>query len=128
MTLHAYQTVRKATLVEGASPHQLIEMLYDGALSNIAIARQHLSQGNRDRMHHHIDKTIAIVQELQGSLKDYDTNDLSANLFELYSYIVTTMVASGKNMDDEGLGVCAHLIDVLRDAWQAIAPETAAVA
>jgi len=123
MTLHAYKSVRKATLVEGASPHQLIEMLYDGALSNIAIAREHLSHGRRSGLYTHVNKALAIVQELQGSLKDYQTNEIAGNLFELYSYIIATLITSNKNMDDEGLGVCAHLLDVLRDAWQAVAPE-----
>ncbi|MDC0434483.1 flagellar export chaperone FliS [bacterium] len=123
MTLHAYQSIRKAALVEGATPHQLIKLLYDGSLSNIAIARQHLARGNRGGMHHHIDKTIAIVQELQGSLKDYETNELAGNLFELYTYIVKTLISSDKHMDDEGFGVCAHLLDVLSDAWKSIAPE-----
>lgn len=128
MTLHAYQSVRKATLVEGATPHQLTEMLYDGALSNIAIARQHLSQNRHDLMHVHVDKAIAIVQELQGSLKDYDTNELAGNLFELYSYIVATLIAASRQRSDDDFGVCAHLIDVLRDAWQSISPEKAAAA
>ena len=123
MTLNAYQSVRKAALAEGATPHQLIELLYDGSLSNIAIARQHLARGNRSGMHSHIDKTIAIVQELQSSLKDHETNELAGNLFELYSYIVRTLITSEKSMDDDGFGVCAHLLDVLRDAWHSIAPE-----
>jgi flagellar protein FliS len=122
MTLQAYQSVRRSTLVEGASPHQLIEMLYDGALSNIAIARQHLANGNRQLLHVHVDKAVAIVQELQGSLRDYETNELAGNLFELYSYLVSTLISANQSMDDEGFGVCAQLIDILRDAWQAIAP------
>jgi flagellar protein FliS len=112
-------------MVEGASPHQLIQMLYDGALSNLSIARQHLKTNNREKMHQHIDKTIAIIQELQASLKDPESNELSQNLFELYTYLVSTLISSEKNMDDEGFGVCAHLLDVLCDAWQAIAPASA---
>lgn len=123
MTLHAYQSVRRATLLEGTSPHRLIEMLYEGALSNIAIARQHVASNNRHALHVHIDKSVAIVQELQGSLLDYETNELSSNLFELYSYIVNTLLASESSLDDEGLGICAHLLDILLDAWQAISPE-----
>ena len=123
MTLHAYQSVRKASLVEGATPHQLIALLYDGSLSNIAIARQHLARGDRSGLHHHTDKTVAIVQELQGSLKNYETDELASNLFELYSYIVRTLFSSERDMDDEGFGVCAHLLDILRDAWHSIAPE-----
>ncbi len=126
MTLQAYKSVRRSTLVEGASPHQLITMLYDGAMSNIAIARNHLANNNREQMHFHIDKSVAIVQELQASLKDYESNELAGNLFELYSYIVNTMIAANQNKDDEGLATCSNLIDILRDAWQTIAPEQVA--
>ncbi len=123
MTINAYKSVKKATLVEGASPHQLIAMLYDGALSNIAIARQHMEAGNRSLLHVHIDKAVAIIQELQGSLLDHETNEISANLYDLYSYLVKTMVASEITMDDEGLINCVNLIGILKEAWHAISPE-----
>lgn len=126
MTLQAYQSVRRSTLVEGASPHQLIAMLYDGALSNIAIARKHLASENHYLMHFHIDKGVAIIQELQASLKDYETNELAGNLFELYSYIVKTMIAANQNKDDEGLSTCSGLVEILKDAWSTIAPEQVA--
>lgn len=126
MTLQAYKSVRRSTLVEGASPHQLIAMLYDGAMSNIAIARQHLANDDRQQMHAHVDKGVAIVQELQASLKDYETNELAGSLFELYGYIVNTMIAANQHKDDEGLATCANLIDILRDAWQTIASEQVA--
>lgn len=126
MTLQAYQSVRRSTLVEGASPHQLIAMLYDGALSNIAIARKHLAKDKGYLMHVHIDKSIAIIQELQASLKDYETNELAGNLFELYSFITSTLIAANQNKDDEGLVTCSGLIEILKDAWQAISPEQVA--
>ena len=126
MTIHAYKSVKKATMVEGASPHRLIAMLYDGALSNIAIARQHMEAGNRSLLHANIDKAVAIVQELQGSLLDHETNEISANLFDLYSYLVKTLVASEIAMNDEGLSDCINLLAILKDAWQAISPEQVA--
>jgi flagellar secretion chaperone FliS len=110
-------------LVEGASPHRLIEMLYDGALSNIAIARQHIRSNNRQLLHNSIDKAVAIIQELQASLLDYNVNELAGNLFDLYSFITSTLLTSGKNMEEKGLDICANLIDILRDAWIAISPE-----
>ena len=126
MTLHAYQSVKRATMIEGTSPHQLIEMLYDGALSNISIARQHLAANDSQLLHKSIDKAVAIVQELQGSLKDYETNELAGNLFDLYNYIVRTLLSSERDRSDEGLSICINLIDTLRDAWQMISPERAA--
>lgn len=128
MTINAYQVVRKSSLIEGATPHELTSILYDAALNNIAVARECIPQKSRVEFQKRISKTVAIVQELQSSLRDYKTNELAGNLFELYSYIVSTLITSSKNMDDEGLGVCAHLLDVLRDAWKAIAPENTVAA
>lgn len=126
MTLHSYQQVKRATLVEGASPHRLVEMLYEGALSNIAISRKHIESNDRQMLHVHIDKAVAIVQELQASLKDYQSNEISANLFDIYSYIVNTLMDSEKNMDDDSLKTCLELIGILSDAWKSISPEKAA--
>lgn len=123
MTLHSYQSVRRATLVEGASPHRLIEMLYEGAISNIAISRKHIASNDRQLLHIHIDKAVAIIQELQASLHDYKTNEISANLFDLYSYIVNTLMDSEKNMDDGRLQTCVELIVILNEAWKSICPE-----
>lgn len=123
MTLHAYRSVKRATLIEGASPHRLTEMLYEGSLSNIAIAIKHLQSGDRQSAHKNIDKAVAIVQELQGSLKDYETNELSGNLFNLYSYIVTSLLESERSMDTIGLQNCSNLIETLLDAWRSISPE-----
>ncbi|MFT5895263.1 MAG: flagellar protein FliS [bacterium] len=123
MTLLSYQSVRRATLVEGASPHRLVEILYEGALSNIAIARKHISTNDRKRLHVHIDKAVAVIQELQASLQDYQTNELSANLFELYSYIVSMLLESEKKLDDDSLNTCLNLIEILSDTWKEINPE-----
>lgn len=123
MTLNAYKTVKRATLVEGASPHRLTEMLYEGAISNITIAEQHLVSGDRHALHTSVDKAVAIIQELQGSLKDYETNDLSGNLFDLYSFIVKTLIESENQLDKEGFSTCKGLILTLVDAWRSISPE-----
>jgi flagellar protein FliS len=123
MTLLSYQSVRRATLVEGATPHRLVEILYEGALSNIAIARKHVAKNDRRLLHKHIDKSVAVIQELQASLQDYQTNELSASLFDLYSFIVSTLIESNKNLDDEGLVICQNLIGILNDAWSEINPE-----
>jgi flagellar protein FliS len=101
-------------------------MLYEGALSNIAIARKHIATKDRKMLHVHIDKAVAVIQELQASLHDYQNNELSANLFELYSYIVTTLIESEKTLDDDKLKTCINLIEILSDAWKDINPQKVA--
>ena len=46
MTVHAYQAVKRVSTVEGSSPHELICILYDAALSQIAMAQQHIDHKN----------------------------------------------------------------------------------
>lgn len=126
MTIDAYRAVKRVSLVEGTSPHQLITLLYDGAFSQITMARQHLANNNRQKLHDCVDKAVAIVQELQASLRDYQTDELAGNLFELYAYIVKTLIDSKTISDDSGFATCSQLLEILRKSWQAISPETTA--
>jgi flagellar protein FliS len=123
MTINAYKTVKRVSMVEGTTPHQLISLLYDGAFSQITMARQHLSNNNRQKLHDCVDKAVAIVQELQASLRDYQTNELAGNLFELYAYIVKTLIDAKASSDDGGFATCSQLVEILRESWQAISPE-----
>ena len=123
MTINAYKAVKRVSMVEGTTPHQLISLLYDGALSQITMARQHLTNNNRQKLHDCVDKAVAIVQELQASLRDYQTDELAGNLFELYAYIVKTLIDAKTSSNEEGFATCSQLIEILRDSWQAIAPE-----
>lgn len=123
MTINAYKAVKRVSMVEGTSPHQLIALLYDGAFSQIAMARQHLANNNRQKLHDCVDKAVAIVQELQASLRDYKTVELAGNLFELYAYIVKTLIDSKTSSDDSGFATCSQLLEILRESWQAISPE-----
>ena len=123
MTVHAYKAVKRVSMVEGTSPHQLIALLFEAALSQIAMSQQHLMDTDLQRLHLCVDKAIAIVQELQGCLRDYQSNELSGNLFELYGYIIRTLVSAKINLDSDGFSTWTQLLGILHDAWNSISPE-----
>lgn len=123
MTVHAYMAVKRVSAVEGTSPHQLISILYEASLSQIAMASQHLQQGRQQQLHECVNKAIAIVQELQASLLNYDKNELAGNLFDLYSYIVRTLIESKAKSDQTGFSTCTQLLEILQDTWSSIEPE-----
>ncbi|NND90221.1 MAG: flagellar export chaperone FliS [Granulosicoccus sp.] len=125
MTVHAYKAVKRVSMVEGTTPHQLISLLYEASLSQIAMAQQHLVSNDHYRLHQCVDKAIAIVQELQASLLNYQSDELAGNLFELYSYIVRTLIQSQAKYDAAGFSTCKNLLEILQDAWEAISPERA---
>ena len=118
---NAYRTMRGAGLVEGASPHALALMLLDGALSRIGTARTL----ERDERHRCLDRALAIVQELQGSLRDPETDELASRLFALYGYVADSLLRADRERDDAPLDAAESVLSELRAAWVAIAPEGA---
>lgn len=125
MAANAYRSVRRSSLVEGCSPHELVSMLYTGALSQISIAQQHTDRNEQQARHRCIDKAMAIVNELQASLRDVEKDPLSGNLFSLYAFVVEQLLQADRHMDDKPLLKAIEILETLHDAWLAIAPETA---
>ena len=120
---NAYRDVKRTTDVDGASPHQLIQLLLKTALSRISMARRNLVDDNWAEMHINIDKSLAIVHELQGSLLNPETNELSANLYNLYTYSTQQLTKANFKREDEHLQTAYQVIETLYDAWNMISPE-----
>ncbi len=87
------------------------------------MARRNLLDKNWTELHINIDKSLAIVHELQGSLQDPDTNEISANLFNLYAYSTEQLVKANSKRKDEHLSAAYQVIETLLDAWKTISPE-----
>ena len=123
---NAYRNVRRASLVENKSPHELTLMLFDGGLSEMALARRFIGSGERQLQHRSLNKAIAIVQELQGTLKDTDTVEVAANLFSLYGFVISQLIETNKSCSTEPLDSAEQVFATLRDAWADIEPLRAA--
>ncbi|MEE9320407.1 MAG: flagellar export chaperone FliS [Granulosicoccus sp.] len=121
---NAYGAVHRATLIEGASPHELTSLLYQSAISRVNMARVHLDRKNRTELHRSLDKTLAIVHELQGSLLDPENDELSSQLFGLYTYVTEQLLIASRNQDDTCLASALDVLVTLHDAWMQISPES----
>jgi len=122
---NAYGAVHRATQIEGASPHELTRLLYQSAISRVTMARTHLERKNRPEFHRSIDKTLAIVHELQGSLLDPEQDALSSQLFGLYAYVTEQLLQANRCQDDESLASALDVLVTLHDAWIQISPDGA---
>ena len=122
----AYRDVRRASLAEGATPHQLIAMLYDGAISRIETARELVGSEHANVRRHALDRALAIVHELQGSLRDPDTDELSGRLFALYAYVSERLMEGARSAEAAPLDEAVVLLGTLREAWADIEPGVAA--
>ena len=91
MLAQGYARTYRSNAVLTASPGQLVLMLFDGALSALAIARDALGRPENDMrrlevVNHQLLKAQAIVSELQGGLNFQAGGDVAKTLNELYDY------------------------------------------
>lgn len=126
----AYQQVGVTSAVDGANPHRLVCMLYDGLLESIAQARGALRSGNVEMKCRSISRAVRIVEEgLTGGLDMVSGGELAANLSLLYGYLSRRLTLANLRNDESMLQECADLVQPLRDTWlqigvQAIEPAT----
>lgn len=91
MLAQGYARTYRSNAVLTASPGQLVLMLFDGALSALAIARDALGRPENDMrrleiVNHQLLKAQAIVSELQGGLNFQAGGEVATTLNQLYDY------------------------------------------
>lgn len=118
--VNSYASVKVHSGVESASPHRLIQMLFEGALERIAQAKGAMAQNQTARKGELIGKAVNIVGGLQGSLNDKDGGMLAANLDSLYDYIIRRLTQANYENKIEYLDECGKLLAEIKTAWDAI--------
>lgn len=123
----AYRQVAVETSVAEASPHHLVQMLFDGLLEAIAQAAGAIHQNNIDAKGHAISRAVRIVDEgLKSSLDIQAGGRLATDLADLYAYITLRLTQANLRNDVSALDECAGLVQPLREAWVSIAPRIVA--
>lgn len=119
-----YQTYQK-NKYETASPHRLILMLYDGALTNINRAKQALDSSQRADAHKFIQKAQAIVFELMACLNEEQGDIIAKNLKEIYFYLVNQLTQANIHKNKELLVESETILRDLRQTWDQLGKEVA---
>ncbi|MBU6249379.1 MAG: flagellar export chaperone FliS [Xanthomonadaceae bacterium] len=115
-----YQQNRVAGSVESADPHQLVGMLFDGALDRIAQARGHMLRGDVAAKGACVSKAVAIIGELRASLNHEVDPAFSQRLESLYEYVTRRLLFAQLHDDVAALDEAARLLAPVREGWQGI--------
>ncbi len=118
---NAYAQVDLSSKVATATPEQLVQMLYDGALKAIWSAQEHIRQKNIAEKGEAISKALAIIEELTTSLNHEVGGEISKNLEALYDYMTRRLVHANVKSSLEALEEVEKLLSGLREAWVEIA-------
>jgi len=120
----AYRQVGAETAVAGASPHKLVQMLFDGYLDAIAQARGAMRAGQIEKKGRAIGRAVRIVDEgLRACLDLKAGGPLAQDLHDLYGYLTMRMTLANLRNEEAGLEECQRLVQPLRDAWLSIADQ-----
>ena len=123
MSISAYKSVGLHSDINSASPHRLIQMLYEGAISSINQAIGAIDRKRYDEKSSLISKSIAILVELEASLNADRGGEIADNLAKLYSYMRESLLyASGAN-DTDKLSEVSSMLMELKEAWDEVPVE-----
>ena len=122
--INAYNTISTESSVNGADPHRLISMLYQGALLAIANARSGILRKETAAKGKSISRAIAIIGDgLNACLDKKVGGELARNLSSLYEYMVFRLVEANLKSDISILDEVARLLTELKGAWDSIRPQ-----
>ncbi len=114
---HEYQK----SAVNGASPIQLVVMLYDGALRFMEGGKHAMKQRDLEKQNTLIQKAQRIVIELMACLDLKQGGEIASNLLALYSYVLDELVQANVNDDPDGVDRAIKVLMDLREGWVQIA-------
>jgi flagellar secretion chaperone FliS len=126
---NAYRQVGVETGVEAASPHRLIEMLFDGYMESLHTARGAMRSGQVEAKGRAIARAARIVEEgLKSALNVNEGGQLAQDLRALYDYLTMRLTQANLRNDEKLLDECQRLVEPLRDAWREIGKQAPALA
>ena len=124
--LKAYQQINTQTSITDADPHRLIQLLYNGALERINMAKARVQANDFEGKGKLISKAIEIIGGLRGFLDFEKGGELSARLESLYDYMERTLFEANARNDVAKLDEVANLLHVMKEGWDGIRGEMVA--
>jgi flagellar protein FliS len=124
--LNAYSKISIDVGVTSADPHELVSMLFNGAIKSISEAKTHLQNKDIAARGKAISKAIAIIDEgLKISLDDKLGGELAQNLRALYEYMCHRLLTASVKNEIAPLDEVIGLLKELSEAWSSIKPQAA---
>ncbi len=113
----SYHSVNLDAQTARASPIELVLVLTDGLLEELARARGHVVGKRYELKAASLNKCTEIINGLSSSL-DYDQGgEVVANLGRLYDYCVARLYRAGVDMDPAIVDEVTGLLTTIKQGW-----------
>lgn len=116
----SYRSVDLEARAASASPYQLVLVLFDGLLDELARARGHIEAKQYQQKGQSLEKCLNILNGLNSAL-DYDNGgELIQDLSRLYDYCIYRLADVSVSLSLEHLDEVTRLLGVLREGWEGV--------
>lgn len=116
----SYQSVNLNAQTAQASPVQLVLILMDGLLAEVARARAHIAAKRYEQKAKSLDKCIDMLNGLSSALDTDGGGEVVQNLDALYQYCSERLFKAGIGMDTAIADEVAGLLTTIRNGWQGV--------
>ena len=118
--VHRYREVA----IKTANPLQLIVMLYDAAICSIQEAKVQMGRKDIAGRSRSVNKSIAIISELQSCLNLKAGGEIASSLNRLYDYMKRRIFKANVEQSIQPLDEIEALLENLRSAWSELAVQS----
>ena len=112
----AYQKTNILT----ADPKRLVIMCYEGAITNLRIAKERYLLGEYEAKAEALDKAQGIIAELWGALDFEKGGQIAENLDALYNYMLRRLTEGDLRKDVTSIDEVIGMLEELKGTWEEI--------
>lgn len=120
--LKQYRQLGLEVEVSNASPHRLIQLLFEGALARLAAAKGALERGDIPNKGKYLGQAISIIGGLRNSLDMNVPGELPGQLDSLYEYMEARLLEASHQNDISMVTEVTELLKTVKSGWDGIAP------
>jgi flagellar protein FliS len=112
-----YTTLYRRMEVQTADQFELVLILYKGAISSLRAAQQGLKDKNVEKRVNGINRSIAMIGELQAALDFEKGGTIAASLNRLYNYMLQRLSLANSRQENAPIEEVIGLLSTLHSAW-----------
>lgn len=120
-----YHSVNLDAQTARASPVELVLVLTDGLLEELARARGHIVGKRFEQKASSINKCVEIINGLSSSLDFEHGGEVVANLAHLYDYCAARLNTAGIRLDPAMIDEVCTLLTTIRQGWLGVQAKNA---
>jgi flagellar protein FliS len=115
-----YRSIDLEARAAAASPYELVLVLFDGLLDELARARGHIEAKRFEQKGRSLEKCLNILNGLNGALDYENGGEVVQGMARLYDYCIYRLSDVSVSLSLEGLDEVVKLLGILREGWEGV--------